>query len=278
MLFLLGVLLFVLFCLTVLIRALLLFPLRGRRQGWSPALRRYALSLLLCGGVLLWELGALYGFSWQHMGRADRQQMADAAVAFAYPEAYANLAQLHSDYARFRPEVSYWASWEYESSNGVLDKLAGDTHYQIRLPDLVVVADVHGRPMYQFPLDDEQDIVAPDRPELGLIGDIQDERRLGIEDDQIQLRWSRPQHGEAEVHVSCFSAYSSRASKQTLELNAVGADPVQIVQPPGFYRVQIVLVAQGEYHYSYSPPQRISRAAFIRLRNDCRSLDAASRS
>ena len=84
MLFLLGVLLFVLFCLTVLIRALLLFPLRGRRQGWSPALRRYALSLLLCGGVLLWELGALYGFSWQHMGRADRQQMADAAVAFAY--------------------------------------------------------------------------------------------------------------------------------------------------------------------------------------------------
>ena len=150
LIFLLGFLLLALFCLTVLVRALLLFPLRGLRQGWEPALRRYGLSLLLCAGVVLWELGALYGFSWQQLGRADRRQMVDTAVAYAYPEAYGSLTELRRDYAHFRPEVSYWDNWEYEGSTDVLDKLLGDTHYQIRLPDMVVVADVHGQPLRYF--------------------------------------------------------------------------------------------------------------------------------
>ena len=114
MVFLLVFLLLAVFCLSVLIRAFLLFPLRALRHGWAPALRRYGLSLLLCAAVLLWELGALYGFSWQQLGRADRGQMMDAAVAFAYPEAYADLDELRNDYAHFRPEVSYWDSWDYQ--------------------------------------------------------------------------------------------------------------------------------------------------------------------
>ena len=68
MVFLLVFLLLAVFCLSVLIRAFLLFPLRALRHGWAPALRRYGLSLLLCAAVLLWELGALYGFSWQQLG------------------------------------------------------------------------------------------------------------------------------------------------------------------------------------------------------------------
>ena len=175
MLYLLGFLLLAVFCLSVLIRAFLLFPLRALRHGWAPALRRYSLSLLLCVAVLLWELGALYGFSWQQLGRADRGQMMDAAVAFAYPEAYADLDELRNDYAHFRPEVSYWDSRDYQDSVEVGDKLLGRTEYQIRLPDLVVVADIHGQPLYHFPLDEEQQVM-PDRPVLGLIGDIQDLR------------------------------------------------------------------------------------------------------
>ena len=48
MLYLLVFLLLAVFCLSVLIRAFLLFPLRALRHGWAPALRRYGLSLLLC--------------------------------------------------------------------------------------------------------------------------------------------------------------------------------------------------------------------------------------
>jgi hypothetical protein len=274
MLFLLGFLLLVLFCLTVLVRALLLFPLRGLRQGWEPALRRYGLSLLLCAGVVLWELGALYGFSWQQLGKADRRQMIDAAVAYAYPEAYGSLAELRRDYAYFRPEVSYWDSWEYEGSSDVLDKLLGDTYYQIRLPDLVVVADVHGQPLRYFALDQEQQPVAPDRPELGLVGDVQDEREAKSVGDQLRLRWSQPERGEAEVHGDCFSAYSSQARNLTLELNALGAVPVQLAQPPGFYRVQAQLVPQDGYRLSDAQHQRITRAEFMRLRQQCRASSA----
>lgn len=274
MLFLLGFLLLVLFCLTVLVRALLLFPLRGLRQGWGPALRRYGLSLLLCAGVVLWELGTLYGFSWQQLGRADRRQMVDDAVAFAYPDAYGDLAELRRDYAHFRPEVSYWGSWDYEGSNDALDKLLGDTHYQIRLPDLVVVADVHGQPLYQFELGLGQDPVAPDRPELGLVGEVQDEREVKSVGDQLQLRWSHPPLGEAEVHGNCFSAYSNRARNQTLELGAVGAAPLQLGRPLGFYKVQATLVPQGDYQVSHAQRQRISRAEFLRLRQACRTSTA----
>jgi hypothetical protein len=274
MLFLLGFLLLVLFCLTVLVRALLLFPLRGLRQGWEPALRRYGRSLLLCAGVVLWELGALYGFSWQQLGKADRRQMIDAAVAYAYPEAYGSLAELRRDYAYFRPEVSYWDNWEYEGSSDVLDKLLGDTHYQIRLPDLVVVADVHGQPLRYFALDQEQQPVAPDRPELGLVGDVQDEREAKSVGDQLRLHWSQPKRGEAEVHGDCFSAYSSQAHNLTLELDALGAVPVQLAQPPGFYWVQAQLVPQDGYRLSDAQHQRITRAEFMRLRQQCRASAA----
>ena len=274
MLFLLGFLLLVLFCLTVLVRALLLFPLRGLRQGWEPALRRYGMSLLLCAGAVLWELGALYGFSWQQLGKADRRQMVDDAVAFAYPDAYRDLAELRRDYAYFRPEVSYWENWDYEGSNDVLDKLLGDTHYQIRLPDLVVVADVHGQPLRYFELDEEQQPVAPDRPELGLVGEVEDQREAKAVDDELLLRWSHPPLGEAEVHGNCFSAYSGQARNQTLELGALGAAPLQFGRPLGFYRVQATLVPQDEYHVSYAQRQRISRAEFLRLRQGCRASAA----
>jgi hypothetical protein len=274
MLFLLGFLLLMLFCLTVLVRALLLFPLRGLRQGWQPALRRYGLSLLLCAGAVLWELGDLYGFSWQQLGRAERRQMIDAAVAYAYPEAYGSLTELRRDYAYFRPEVSYWDNWEYGGSSDVLDKLLGNTHYQIRLPDLVVIADVHGQPLRYFALEEEQQPVAPDRPELGLVGEVQDEREVKSVGDQLRLRWSQPQRGEAEVHGNCFSAYSSQARNLTLELSAVGAAPVQLVRTPGFYRVQTQLVPQDDYHLSYAQHQRISRAEFMRQRQQCRASAA----
>lgn len=273
MLFLLGILLGVVFCLTLLVRALLLFPLRGLRHGWGPALRRYGLSVLLCSAFVAWELGALYGFSWQQLGRADRRQMVDAAVAFAYPEAYRDLAELRRDYAHFRPEVNYWGNWDYHGSNDVIDKLLGDTHYQIRLPDLVVVTDVHGQPLHQFPLDEEQQPVAPDRPELGLVGEVQDQREAKAVDDELRLRWSNPQLGEAELHGDfCFSAYSALANNQRLVLSAPGASPLELGKPLGFYRVQVQLVPQDGYQVSYAQRQRISRAEFLRLRNDCRTL------
>jgi hypothetical protein len=274
MLLLLGFLLLVLFCLSVLVRALLLLPLRGLRQGWQPALRRYGLSLLLCAGALLWELGALYGFSWQQLGRANRQQMVDAAVAFAYPEAYRDLAELRRDYAHFRPEVSYWDSWQFEDEITLLDKLLGETQYQIRLPDLVVVADVHGQPLHSFPLDEEQGALTPDRPELGLVGEVQDLREAAPVDDELQLRWSQPIGGEVELHGHCFSAYSSLARHQRLEISAPGAAPLSIGQPLGFYRVQVQLVTQDDHRVSYELRQRIDRSEFLRLRRACRETAA----
>jgi hypothetical protein len=278
MLFLLGFLLLVLFCLTLLVRALLLFPLRSMRQGWRPALHRYGLSLLLCAGALLWELGALYGFSWQQLGKADRRQMVDKAIAFAYSDVYGDLAELRRDYAHFRPEVRYWGSWDFEGSNDVLDKLLGETHYQIRLPDLVVVADVHGRPLHHFELDAEQQPVAPDRPELGLVGEVDDLRVSKAVDDELLLHWSHPPLGEAEAHGNCFSAYSGQARNLTLELSAAGAAPLQFGRPLGFYRVRATLVPQDEYPLVHAQRQRISRAEFLRLRQACRSsVDEATR-
>ena len=275
MLFLLGFLLLAVFCLSVLIRAFLLFPLRALRHGWAPALRRYGLSLLLCVAVLLWELGALYGFSWQQLGRADRGQMMDAAVAFAYPEAYADLDELRNDYAHFRPEVSYWDSWDYQDSVEVGDKLLGRTEYQIRLPDLVVVADIHGQPLYHFPLDEEQQVI-PDRPILGLIGDIQDLREAAPVNETLGLRWSNPQYGEAEIHDNCFSAFSPLSREQHLELTSSGAEPLRMGRPLGYYRVQVQLGQWDGRPSNSASRQRISHAEFLRERQACRARAAAS--
>ncbi|MDC7827081.1 hypothetical protein PQS90_18150 [Pseudomonas sp. BLCC-B13] len=275
MLFLLGFLLLAVFCLSVLIRAFLLFPLRALRHGWAPALRRYGLSLLLCVAVLLWELGALYGFSWQQLGRADRGQMVDAAVAFAYPEAYADLDELRNDYAHFRPEVLYWGS-RNDQIIDVADKLLGRTEYQIRLPDLVVVADIHGQPLYHFPLDEEQQVI-PDRPILGLIGDIQDLREAAPVNETLGLRWSNPQYGEAEIHDNCFSALSPLSREQHLELTSSGAEPLRMGRPLGYYRVQVQLGQwDGRPSNSATSRQRISRAEFLRERQACRARAAAS--
>ncbi|WP_137973595.1 hypothetical protein [Pseudomonas sp. F(2018)] len=274
LIFLLGFLLLALFCLTVLVRALLLFPLRGLRQGWEPALHRYGLSLLLCGAFVVWELGTLYGFSWQHLGRADRRQMVDAAVAFAYPETYRDLVELRRDYAHFRPEVSYWDNWDYEGSTDVLDKLLGDTHYQIRLPDLVVVANVHGQPLRQFALSMEQQPVAPDRPVLGLIGEIQDLREAAPVEEELRLRWSTPQLGEAEIHGKCFSAYNTQPRHQSLELTSSGAAPLELGQPLGYYQVLVQLSQRDGQPYNYAIRQRITRAEFLRQRQACRDQAA----
>lgn len=272
LIFLLGFLLLALFCLTVLVRTLLLFPLRGLRQGWEPALRRYGLSLLLCGAFVVWELGALYGFSWQQLGRADRRQMVDTAVAYAYPEAYGSLTELRRDYAHFRPEVSYWDNWEYEGSTDVLDKLLGDTHYQIRLPDMVVVADVHGQPLRYFALDEEQQPVAPDRPELGLVGEIEDRREVAAVIDDLRLSGFGAQFAEAELHGDCFNAYSALASR--LELHMPGGTPLELSRTPGFYRVQVQLQQEGGHTYGYAQHRRITRAEFMRLRQQCRASAA----
>lgn len=271
MLFMLGVLLVMLFGLTVLVRALLLFPLRGVRQGWAPALRRYALSLLLCATVGLWQLGELYGFSWQHMGRADRARMVDAAVAFAYPGVYADLGELRRDYSRFTPEVEY-----VRYQGDMVDLLFGGTDYRVRLPDLFVELDIHGQPLSQFALDEEQGAVAPDRPELGLIGEVFDERPISM-GEGFQLRWAQPERGEAEIHGHCFIAYSEKARRQTLELTGSGAAPLLLKRLPGFYHVQVQLVPEAEYHYSQAQWQRITRAEFVRLRKDCRTSTQAIR-
>ncbi len=269
MLFTLGVLLVMLAVLTVLVRALLLFPLRGIRQGWAPAWRRYALSLLLCATAGLWQLGELYGFSWQHLGRADRTRMVDTAVAFAYPGIYANLGELRRDYSRFTPEV------EYVRYQGDMDDLLfGGTDYRVRLPDLFVELDIHGQPLAQFALDEAQGAVAPDRPELGLIGEVFDERPMSV-GEGFQLRWAQPERGDVEIHGHCFSAYREKARRQTLELSASGAESLQLARPPGFYHVRVQLVPEGEYRYSQAQWQRISRAQFVRLRKDCRASTQA---
>ena len=72
------------------------------------------LSVLLCASVAVWQLGALYGFSWRHLGRVSQIELANTAVAYAYPQVYADLSELHHDYARFRPSVSYWHNWRFE--------------------------------------------------------------------------------------------------------------------------------------------------------------------
>jgi len=274
MLFLLGFLLLAVFCLSVLIRAFLLFPLRALRHGGAPALRRYGLSLLLCVTVLLWQLGALYGFSWQQLGRADRGQMLDAAVAFAYPEAYADLDELRSDYAHFRPEVLYWGS-RNDQIIEVMDKLLGRTEYQIRLPDLMVIADIHGRPLYHFPPDEEQQVI-PDRPILGLVGDIQDLREAAPVNETLGLRWSNPQYGEAEIHDNCFSAFSPLSREQHLELTSSGAEPLRMGRPLGYFRVQVQLGQRDGGPSNSASRQRISYAEFLQERQACRARAAAS--
>lgn len=267
MLMLSGLLLGALLVLAVLLRGLLLFPCCGFRRGWPLALRRYGLSALLCAGVAAWELGALYGFSWRHLGRASQAELADAAVAHAYPQLYADLGELRRDYARFRPAVSYWDSWQFEERISVLDKLLGQTHYQVRLPDRLVVLDVHGSPLYDLALEDEQ-IVAPDRADMGLIASVHSSE-AATELQDVQARWSQPLRGEVRLHGQCLSAYSAQPRGLNLELTAKAHHALTIAPRFGFYRMTLNLSPAAEHDYGSQDIQRISRAEFMRLR-DCR--------
>lgn len=261
-----GLLLCALLVLAVLVRGLLLFPCCGLRRGWPLALRRYGLSVLLCASVAAWELGALYGFSWRQLGRVSQAELADAAVAHAYPQLYADLGELCRDYAHFRPAVSYWDSWLFEERISVLDKLLGQTHYQVRLPDRMVVLDVHGSPLYDLALEDEQ-VVAPDRADMGLIASVHSREAATLQD--VQARWSQPQRGEVRLRGQCLSAYSAQPRGLSLELTARAHHALSIAPRFGFYRVTLGLSPADDHDYSNQDFQRISRAEFMRQR-DCR--------
>ncbi|UUY09759.1 hypothetical protein LRS11_06915 [Pseudomonas sp. J452] len=268
MLMMLGLLLCALLALAVLVRGLLLFPWCGARRGWALALRRYGLSVLLCVSVAVWELGALYGFSWRHLGRVNQVELANTAVAYAYPQVYADLGELRHDYARFRPSVSYWDNWRFEERITVWDKLLGDTDYQVRLPDRVVVLDVHGSPQYDYALEDEQ-VIAPDRADMGLIASVQSRDSYATELQDLQANWSQPQRGEVRLHQRCLSAYSAQPRGLSLTLTAKAHHPLTISPRFGFYRVTLSFSPADDYDYGSQDFQRISRAEFMRLR-DCK--------
>ena len=139
----------------------------------------------------------------------------------------------------------------------------------------MVVADIHGQPLYHFPLDEEQQVM-PDRPVLGLIGDIQDLREAAPVNETLGLRWSNPQYGEAEIHDSCFSAFSPLSREQHLELSSSGAEPLRMGRPLGYYRVQVQLGQWDGRPSNSASRQRISHAEFLRERQACRARAAAS--
>ena len=268
MLMMIGLLLCALLVLTVLVRGLLLFPWRWACNGLPLALRRYGLSVLLCVSVAGWELGALYGFSWRHLGRGSQVELANTAVAYAYPQVYADLDELRHDYARFRPSVSYWDDWRFEERIEVWDKLLGDTKYQVRLPDRVVMLDVHGTPLYDLALEDEQ-IIAPDRADLGLIVSVQSRDSYATALHDLQAEWSQPQRGEVHLRERCLSAYSAQPRGLNLTLTAKEHHPLTITPRFGFYRVTLSFSPADDYDYGSQDFQRISRAEFMRLR-DCK--------
>lgn len=261
--------------LIIIVRGLFLFPITGIEKGWDIAKSKYFLSFLLVIPLFIYELGNLTGFSWTRFKYVSETEIVDAAVRHSYPNIYANLKEMQTDYSKFEPQVRYWGSWSWQVDNGLLEKIFGLTRYQVRMPEEIVMVNVDGKA--DFSRGDSDclgdsgcSLTPPDNPEQGIVGTVQ----LGGPSYEVTNDFSVEWDGEKSNDMTtwgnknkeniltsghCFSAYIKSPQLYKLTVSPKGAESKTIQQGYGFYLVAITSDA-------YSA-MRISKAEFLKSKS-----------
>lgn len=229
--------------------------------------------------LAFYEIPNLTGFSRTRLEFVDHGELIDTAIRHAYPELYANVAELRTDYSNFVPQVRYWGTWHWEFDNGLLEKLLGFTLYQVLLPDAIVFVDVDGkvdfsrgyacRPGTQdgglLGVEDCRPFF-PDLLEQGVIGTVQ-----GGDPDyapvlEMTVAWDTTSAGTFQRADHCFSAYLDTPPARELVVTPANDEPRHIRPGYGYY---LVAMTEPRVHLI----RRISKAQFERFK----SCSAATR-
>jgi hypothetical protein len=230
----------------VLVRVLILFPIRALSLGWPKALYRYRISLALAAMLLVYETGNLTGFSWERRKYVGAAELGDAAVKAAYSPTYQNLAELQADYPGFSPEIRYWNGWNIEFQDSVFAKLIGLNRYQVRLPDTIAILDTSGRAVTQRGCDTDPCLpwVLPRHPAIGVIAAVQlGEKPYDIVTD-YEVQWSDGTTDGILRMGHCFSAWREGAAPSELIVSRKGAYPMKLHPGQGYFLIGLQMMSE----------------------------------
>lgn len=219
--------------------------------------RYVLLSLFLC-----WEAANFSGFSWTHLRRLSDKELVEAAIRYNYPNIHSDVADLKRDYSSFTPRVSYWEDIAGEAGDQSWNKFFGLKYFHVRLPDAAVVVTADGKASFSRPCRNGSwcsPRVAPDRPELGIVGTVQTGPPAYDTARDFTVRWTNGSEGSVFISGHCFAAYS-QSSKPTLEIRRKGSNDVITIADDSGYR----LIAIKDIHVSAYSRTPISKEDFAK--------------
>ena len=220
-------------------------------------IRYLLLFLLLC-----FEAANLTGFSWTSLRRLSDEALINAAISYNYPDIYSNLAELRADYSSFSPEVHYWHDLTGEAGNLLFNKLLGSKHFQVRLPDAVVVVASNGMARFSRKCGENawcSPTIAPDRPTLGIVGKVQNGPPGYEPATQFSVRWVNGSEGSVIVSGNCFAAFS-RSLQPALRISAAGDDEgLTIGDQYGYRLINMPDIKRAAYESLKVPEREFSR-------------------
>ena len=184
---------------------------------------------------------------------SDDACLINSAIQFSYPSIYADLSDLRKDYPGFTPRVRRW------SDDAMF--LFGEGLYAVQMPEEEVLVTVDGKAKAARRCGGSEadcTIIAPDRPELGVVGTAQ----LGAPDypaaSGLELAW-KGTPGYVYVKGHCFAAFKSSTEPLVLTLRVTGQDPIEISQTYGMHLIAATFDSNGHYYGT----GRISKAMFL---------------
>jgi hypothetical protein len=227
---------------------------------------------LLLGLLLCFEAANLTGFSWTRLRRLSDEELINAAISYDYPDIYSNLAELRADYSVFSPEVHYWHDLTGEAGNLLFNKLLGSKHFEIRLPDAVVVVASDGIARFSRKCGENawcSPTIAPDHPRLGIVGKVQNIPPGYEPATQFSVRWVNGSEGSVIVSGNCFAAFS-RSLQPVLRISAAGDDEGLTIRDQYGYRlINIPDIRRAGYG-----SLKVSEGEFSRLQACDRAVQA----
>jgi hypothetical protein len=182
----------------------------------------------------------------------DDTRLIQAAIQFSYGSVYNDLTDLRKDYPSFTPRVRRWSD--------DLTFLIGDGLYAIRMPEEEVLVTANGRAQTTRKcgsVEAECELVAPQVPELGIVGTVQ----LGAPDyrvaQNLEVIWEGTP-GYVYVSGHCFAAFKSSTEPLVLKVKIPGDDGIKISGTYGAHLIAATFDGRGNYYGS----GRISKAMF----------------
>ena len=246
----------------VFFRGAVLFPMRAVDHGWGASFSKYKFSVLLAVLILCCEAANFSGFSWTRLTIVSQSEIINSAIKYNYPDIYSGADDLRKDYSSFTPQISYWGNWVGDETH-VLNKLLGIKHYEVRLPDAVVVTDVDGNALFSRSCSDNSwcsPLVAPDHPILGIVGTVQ----YGAPNYEIandfSVHWTTETQGKVLTYEHCFSAFNGGSKNPSLTIRAAGRDPITIDGRFGYYLMAFTFDEKGTYYGT----MKISESEFLK--------------